>query len=245
MFKHEYTKNEGFSLLELTIALGIMAVGFLAMSQMQYLSLIQHNNANEGTQATNIVQFVADSDLVEIKRRFLLNSQPYIQGLKGDIITSDPDFCDGTDPSSCPNSPKPCEDPCDSCPCDPFSVLTSNTTIDDNDTTETACAAVILIDLNYDLINFDTNTSNCTGGDYYIVRQVTTNVTQSANPVDPDFLEFSVTYAVKTPIKFTETGLDLKTKNVLAIQNIQLSGHYDDWSQYVPSWNNVLVPHIN
>ncbi|NIP31754.1 MAG: prepilin-type N-terminal cleavage/methylation domain-containing protein [Candidatus Dadabacteria bacterium] len=238
-------QEKGFSLLELIIALGIMAVGFLAMAQMQFLSLRQHNVAQSGTLATNIIQFASDNDLVEIKRRFLLNSQNYIKGLKGLTVSSSPDFCDGTPPSNCPNSPDTCADPCTSCPCNPFTIITSKASLDDDNSTETACAAVKLIDLNSDKLDFKTTASNCTNGEYYIIRQVTTNVIQSTNPVDPDLLQFTITYAVKSPRKFDETGFNLKTKNVLALQNIEISGHFDDWSQYVPTWSNVLVPHIN
>jgi len=111
--------KKGFTLLELLIALGIMTVGFLAIAQMQFLSLKQTRKAEIGTTATNIIQFISDTDMAEVRRLYLLNSAAFNNSVAGRI----PDFsyCDGAAPPNCPNTP--CEDPCSGCPAQPCDVM--------------------------------------------------------------------------------------------------------------------------
>ncbi|HSG31802.1 MAG TPA: prepilin-type N-terminal cleavage/methylation domain-containing protein [Thermodesulfobacteriota bacterium] len=60
--------TSGFTLLEILVAVFIMSVGFLALSQMEFLSVRQKQMAEAGSNATNIIQAAADKDLAEIKR---------------------------------------------------------------------------------------------------------------------------------------------------------------------------------
>ncbi len=52
--------KRGFTLLELLISVGIMSLGFLAIAQMQFLSLRQKQKAEQGTVATNAIQFIKE-----------------------------------------------------------------------------------------------------------------------------------------------------------------------------------------
>ncbi|MEZ4547618.1 MAG: prepilin-type N-terminal cleavage/methylation domain-containing protein [Thermodesulfobacteriota bacterium] len=77
-------RNErGFTFTEIIIAISIMALGFLAMAQMQYLSLRQKQRAEQGTVATNVIQFIADRDMEEVKRAHLLNSIAFVEAQAG------------------------------------------------------------------------------------------------------------------------------------------------------------------
>ncbi|MCL4246501.1 MAG: prepilin-type N-terminal cleavage/methylation domain-containing protein, partial [Candidatus Dadabacteria bacterium] len=75
--------QRGFTFTEIIIAISIMALGFLAMAQMQYLSLRQKQRAEQGTVATNIIQFIADRDIERVKRSHLLNSIAFVEAQAG------------------------------------------------------------------------------------------------------------------------------------------------------------------
>jgi len=89
-----FHKNQkGFTFIEVIIALSIMAIGFLATSQMQFLSLRQKQLAEDGTIATNIIQFIADQDMSTARQIHLLNSIAFIEALAGrlsPLSTSEP-----------------------------------------------------------------------------------------------------------------------------------------------------------
>ena len=63
----------GFTLIEILVAVFLIAIGFFAMSQMQFLSLRQSQMAENGTIATNIIQAVSENDLAEIRNIHKLN----------------------------------------------------------------------------------------------------------------------------------------------------------------------------
>lgn len=240
--------KSGFTLIELLIAVLIMALGFVAMSQMQFLSFRQKNLANDGIHATNIIQFVADSDIAEIKKRHLLNSFIYLKGLS-DSVNPQPEnhpFCDGTAPGSCPNPP--CTDPCIDCPCDPFTVIISDATNDG--LTETTCSAIDLEDFDPDKLQFGpvaNCSANCPVGTecMYLLRRVTASFID--NPFDSDEIEVTITYGTKNQkqINDTATQNNLDLKHTLASQNFQLSGHVaTNWNQFVTNWDEVNIPHV-
>ena len=66
------SNSKGFTLLEILFAVAIMGIGFLAMSQMQYLSLNQKTIAENGTFATNLIQTITDMEMANAKRINLL-----------------------------------------------------------------------------------------------------------------------------------------------------------------------------
>jgi len=59
--KNNISQN-GFTLIEILVAVFIMSVGFLALSQMEFLSVRQKQMAEAGSNATNTIQFAGDRD---------------------------------------------------------------------------------------------------------------------------------------------------------------------------------------
>src|SRR5574341_101233 len=105
------TKNqEGFTLIELLVATLIMALGFIAFAEMQFLSLLQKQRAELGSTATNAIQFISDRDMAEVKRIYLLNSNARLDAQAGRAL--DLSYCDGSANSVC-----------GACPCDPLEAL--------------------------------------------------------------------------------------------------------------------------
>lgn len=222
-------QQSGFTLTEIIVALLIMVIGFLAMSQMQYLSLRQHTLADQGTVGTNFLQALSERDMAEIRRIHLLNARVYLDGQSGKPITTQDDYCSGS------------VDPCDSgCPCNPFVILTSNT---NSDNTETTCAEIEIDNVDPASIQYETNKSDCTDAELYIVRRVVTDVNTSVTPTD---VIVNVTYGVKNAQQFDDYtfGNQLTLPTSVVVQDYSASAHVDDWSTYVPGWTQVIVPHI-
>jgi prepilin-type N-terminal cleavage/methylation domain-containing protein len=257
------SRQDGFTLAEILIAVGIMALGFLAVAEMQYLSLRQKQKAEFGTIATNIIQFVADKDMEEVRRLHLLNTIAHSDCVAGRPNRPDFSYCDGTAPTDCSNPP--CADPCSctgmttgSCttagvPCDTMRVLT---VADPGDPPweELSCAPIETHDFDPEKLVFDTDVNNCTdpGADMYIIKNVrASQVEDDATGID--ILTVTLTYAVKTPGQFAETGLTIVDpannnlpilRNSVATQTHMISAHIDDWSQIIAGWTLVRVPHI-
>jgi len=244
--------KRGFTLLELLISVGIMSLGFLAIAQMQFLSLRQKQKAEQGTVATNAIQFISDRDMAEVRRLHLLNTIAHVDAVAGRI----PDFsyCDGTAPPNCPNTP--CVDPCTGCPgqpCDVMEALTVGQIPNGaNNFLETSCAPIETHNFDPDEITFDT--ANCTdpNADFYIIKNIIANEALDA-PSGLQVLTVTLTYAVKTRAQFDETGLTITDpadnnrpilRNSLAAQIYQFTAHIDDWSEFIPGWNQVRIPHI-
>lgn len=222
-------QQSGFTLVEIIVALLIMVIGFLAMSQMQYLSLRQHSLAESGTIGTNFLQALSERDMSEVRRIHLLNSRVYLDSQSGKPITTQDDYCSGS------------VDPCDSgCPCNPLVILTSNT---NSDNTETSCAVIDVDNVDPVGIQYETSKADCNGGELYIVRRVVTDIDTTATPND---INVNVTYAVKNANQFESYsfGSQLTLPTSVVVQNYEASAHIDDWSTYVPAWNQVIVPHI-
>jgi prepilin-type N-terminal cleavage/methylation domain-containing protein len=225
-------KNQsGFTLTEILIAIAIMALGFMAVAEMEFLSLRQKQRAEMGTIATNVIQFVSDRDMAEVKRAYLLNSNTYLDVQAG--RTPDYSYCNGSSTSIC-----------GTCPCDPLEVVTPNP---DNGATDETCAAVDVENFDPTSLIFRDTGADCeddgaaiiaaNGSPLYVVKQTSTTVTNT--------VEVSITYAVKTPTQFDDTGLSsVSIKDSLASQTYEITAHVDDYSDFIPAWNQVRVPHI-
>jgi prepilin-type N-terminal cleavage/methylation domain-containing protein len=249
-------RQDGFTLAEILIAVGIMALGFLAVAEMQYLSLRQKQKAEFGSIATNMIQFVADKDMAEVRRLHLLNSIAHSDSVAGRI----PDFsyCDGSAPSDCTNPP--CTDPCTGCPgqpCDVMEVLTvgqyPNPPEPPDFDEESSCAPIVTHDFDPEKLVFDTDVNSCTDpdADMYIIKNVRASQQQDPGTLFP-ILTVTLTYAIKTPGQFAETGLAIIDpnnnlpilRNSVATQTHTMTAHIDDWSQSPLGWTQVRVPHI-
>ncbi|MGH7890669.1 MAG: type IV pilus modification PilV family protein, partial [Thermodesulfobacteriota bacterium] len=111
--------ENGFTFTEILIALSIMTIGFLAMAQMQFLSLRQKQQAEVGTVATNMIQFIADRDMEEVRRTHLLNAIAFVEAQAGRLnLNSDSEphlqYCNGE------------KNVCNDCPCDPLAAVIPN-----------------------------------------------------------------------------------------------------------------------
>ncbi|MGI9535049.1 MAG: type IV pilus modification PilV family protein [Thermodesulfobacteriota bacterium] len=243
-----FSDNKGFTILEILIALGIMVVGFLAMSQMQYLSLRQSSLAESGTLATNIIQFASDRDMEQAKRLHLLNSRVYADSRDGKIIDKQTKYCtDGV------------IDNCTSCPCDPFSVFLKNSSFTQLSTPETRCAPIELKKFDPKKIQYFDTVANCLNPpspfddidpNFILLRKVD-NVVDTT--VIPTQIQLTVSYAIKNKKQINDTGLEdsdneFSTRNSLAVQNYEVSAHVDTgWTSFISipgSWNLIVVPHI-
>lgn len=241
--------RSGFTLLEILVALGIMAIGFLAMSQMQYLSILQTRRASEGTLGTNFIQYAVDRDLQDLRRTHLLNSQVYIDAQADKPYSANPDYCDGTAPASCPESgDHSCVDPCQSCPCDPVAELYGIDTTQDD--TQTSCAEIDNVnDFDVTGIRYETNFNNCTDSQYYLVRSVNSTLIQNADPTLDDELDIDITYGLKTQRQFSTDELkqSFTIRDTVAIQNVRVTAHIaTDWNEVINSadWNRVVIPNV-
>ena len=247
--------QRGFTLLELLIAVVVMSIGFLTMAQMQYLSLNLKGSSEEGTVASNVIQFVSDRDMAEMRRLHLYNAKLYYDAVSERIDASDTtdpafDYCDGSSTNSA----------CSACPCNPLEVL-RDLPLPGNTDTVTQCAAVNV--LNFDPKNLvyhdSTNSGDCEddanaiatadpdnpGTPLFVVRRVDTVRTQ--DPGQLPIYTLTVNYAVKTPIQFDQSvgPTSILLRDSIATQVYEVTAHQDDrWSKFVPTWTAVLVPHI-
>lgn len=234
-----FKNQSGFTLIELLVAVTIMAVGFLAVSQMQFLSFRQKTLANEGVLATNVIQFAADRDLAEMKRRHLHNSYGYLDGLNsGSPIDSNTfEFCGSGNL-------------CDPCPCDPFEVVIADATADGSN--ETACSAVNPEEFDPEALQYvtvDNCAAGCTADEcLYLVRTAETNFIDNA--FNSDNIVVTITYGVKNlrQINDTDNNSNVSLRHTLATQDFQISGHVaTNWDQYVSpqaNWDEVNIPHV-
>lgn len=243
------TNQKGFTLIEIIVALGIMALGFLAMSQMQYLSVLQTQRASDGTFATNLIQYAVDNDMQNLKKMNQLNSRVYLDAQAQLPFSTNPEYCDGSAPSSCPEAGDlSCIDLCQSCPCDPIDeVFDIDTTIDD---TETSCAIIDNIEeFDHTKLRYEENFNNCVNGLFYLVRNINSDFIQNLNPTIDDELAIVITYGLKTPKQFSTNQLreSFTIKDTVALQTVRLTGQIaTDWDEVIvsPNWGRVVVPNI-
>ncbi len=228
--------RDGFTLVEILVATLIMALGFLSLAEMETLSLRQKQRAESGTIATNVIQFISERDMAEVRRLYLLNSTAYVDVQAGRItIPPNPAYCNGSTTSAC-----------SVCPCDPLQALTPNPT---DGTTESTCAIIDIQNFDPQKLNFrgsktqcQTDAKNNTNADLFIVKSATTAVNSA---VTPNIVTVSITYAVKTPTQFNKTGLgSVSLADSLASQAYQVTAHIDNYSNFIAGWNTVRIPHI-
>lgn len=235
--------NKGFTFLEILVALGIMAFGFLAMSQMQFLSLRQKQLAEDGTIATNMIQFIADRDMAELKRVHLLNATAFTEAQAGRLAlgsTSEPHLqhCVGE------------KNVCTTCPCNPLEVVTIDPSPqvdgDDNPIPETTCAVINMHDFDPNTVEFKKESPGCDAGSqeaFYVVKQVMSEVDNSMIPPE---ITLTVTYAIKDKVQFGDTDFEsINIKDSIASQDFVITAHQEDWSEIMGAgWNQVVVPHV-
>jgi prepilin-type N-terminal cleavage/methylation domain-containing protein len=200
--------NKGFTLIEVLVALFIMSIGFLALSQMQYLSLKQSQLAYSGTTASNLIQSLSDIDLSRIR---IINRNNIV--LVNDIISGNgnnthQDYCNN---NLCNNE----------CPCDPFHAFTA---FADEDSPLSICTA---IKNEYHKLNFDetiisTNPAvscNNTANEYFLTRTI--NVDTRV----PGERTYNIAYTIKN--RYQQVNYPDELGNSLATQYIKISAHVD------------------
>ena len=233
------SENKGFTLLEILMALGIMAFGFIAMSQMQYLSLRQSNLAESGTVATNIIQFAGDRDMARAKRLHLLNSRVYLDSQAGKTIGIQNDYCSGGTDAVCAE-----------CPCNPLEVFTTQSLTDGS--VENRCSVIDINNFDPESIDYQAvdDLSQCTDSEFYLLRRVTAEVDATVAPTE---LNLNISYAVKNQTQLDDSGFELSEPDYtinqsLVVQKYRVSAHVDTgWNNFVTSagnWNLVVIPHI-
>lgn len=234
--------NKGFTFLEIMVALGIMAIGFLAMAQMQFLSLRQKQLAEDGTIATNMIQFIADRDMAELRRVHLLNSIAFIEAQAGRL---DPSSSSEPHLQHCTGE----RNVCFTCPCNPLGVVTIDPNplvVDGNPVPETTCAVVNMHDFDPSSVIFEKETPGCDVGSqpaFYVVKQVLSEVD---NTTTPPLMTMTITYAIKDPVQYQDSDFEsVSINDSLASQDFVITAHQEDWSEILgPGWNQVVVPHI-
>ena len=228
--------QEGFTLIELLIATLIMALGFMAFAEMQFLSLLLKQRAELGSTATNAIQFISDRDMAEVKRIYLLNSNTRLDAQAGRAL--DLSYCDGSSATSV----------CGVCPCDPLEAITPNP---DNGVTETTCAAIDRQHFDPTNITFRNTKALCQAdaagppaisSPLYIVKKAETEVDDI---VIPNIVEVKLTYAIKTSPQFDDTDItSVLIRDSIASQSFGVTAHVDNYSDLIPGWTTVRIPHV-
>src|SRR3989304_3636408 len=230
--------QEGFTLIELLIATLIMALGFMAFAEMQFLSLLLKQRAELGSTATNAIQFISDRDMAEVKRIYLLNSNTCLDAQAGRAL--DLSYCDGSSATSV----------CGVCPCDPLEAITPNP---DNGVTETTCAAIDRQHFDPTNITFRNTKALCQAdaagppaisSPLYIVKKAETEVDDI---VIPNIVEVKLTYAIKTSPQFDDTDItSVLIRDSIASQSFGVTAHVDNYSDLIPEpgWDEVRIPHV-
>lgn len=221
----ETGNQNGFTLTEILVALAIMGIGFLAVAEMEFLSMRQRQRADAGTIATNVIQFVSERDLAEVRRRHLLNLASCANAGLG--VPFDLSYCNGSATSIC-----------NACPCNPLEVLTPNPV--NGVVNEPTCAAVNALNLDHTDLNFRTTGAECDGDAdavraadgslMYVVKQATTTQAQVNGQ---QTLTVSIAYAVKTQVQVNRElsrggdGFSVEIRDSLASQASQITAFLD------------------
>ena len=230
------SKQLGFTILEVLIAILIMSTGFIALSQMQFLSILQKQRAEAGTIATNIVQFANDSELAKAKKMHQLN----ILVLLDTIAQRTPDY------TYCGDSTK---FGCTQCPCDPLTAFTPNPVVGN----EKTCSIIDINDFDPENLIYTNQTTCQTTLDSFgteamiLVKDVDTN---SVVVDGITILTLSIMYGVKSKEQFRDSGLSVLLKDTLVAQSFEVTAHLDNYnengtiSSNPTGWINVRVPHL-
>ena len=126
---------------------------------MQWLkcnfSLIrQKQQAEQGTSATNIIQFIADRDMEEVKRAHLLNSIAFMEAQAGRL---DPGSDSEPHLQYCKTSNS--KRMCDTCPCDPLAEVTP----DPSQALQITCAVINVHDFDPKKVSFKSTQGSARG----------------------------------------------------------------------------------
>jgi len=230
------SKQSGFTILEVLIAILIMSTGFIALSQMQFLSILQKQRAEAGTIATNIVQFANDSELAKAKKMHQLN----ILVLLDTIAQRTPDY------TYCGDSTK---FGCTECPCDPLTAFTPNPVVGN----EKTCSIIDINDFDPENLIYTNQTTCQTTLDSFgteamiLVKDVDTN---SVVVDGITIMTLSIMYGVKSKEQFRDSGLSVLLKDTLVAQSFEVTAHLDNYnengtiSSNPTGWINVRVPHL-
>ena len=244
--------NRGFTLLEIIVALGIMTVGFLAMSQMQYISQLQKTRAETGTFATNIIETVSDFEMANARAISLLNARVYLDSQANKTILNQVLYCDGSSDAVC-----------EQCPCNPLSTFTSPGFNLFANGAETLCAPIDVSNFNINKLEYFDSVAGCSqvtvdiDPKFFILRRVVINFDAASTP---NQINLDVSYSLKSlkQLKDPDNGFELggggesetlKIGKAIGVQNYQISAHVEqDWTNFVTlaggNWNQVVVPHI-
>lgn len=232
--------QKGFTLVEILVAVFIMSVGFLALSQMEFLSVRQKQMAEAGSKATNVIQFAADRDLAEIKRVALLNIRTFIVESSGN--TADYTYCDGSSDSSV----------CSNCPCNPLARVATDPTV--VETKATQCAAIDLDSSDVESVNYTTDETTCLsnynslGADGLLILRSASVASVASSTTLTSIFTVNLTYSVKSLEQFIDSNFSLATRDNLAVQGIVITAQTEDYSDTVPvsagAWGSVVVPHV-
>ena len=228
--------RSGFTIIEILITILIMSTGFIALSQMQFLSILQKQRAEAGTIATNIVQFANDSDLAKAKKMHQLN----ILVLLDTIAQRTPDY------TYCGDSTK---FGCTECPCDPLTAFTPNPVVGN----EKTCSIIDINDFDPENLIYTNQTTCQTTLDSFgteamiLVKDVDTN---SVVVDGITIMTLSIMYGVKSKEQFRDSGLSVLLKDTLVAQSFEVTAHLDNYnengtiSSNPTGWINVRVPHL-
>ena len=228
--------RSGFTIIEILITILIMSTGFIALSQMQFLSILQKQRAEAGTIATNIVQFANDSDLAKAKKMHQLN----ILVLLDTIAQRTPDY------TYCGDSTK---FGCTQCPCDPLTAFTPNPVVGN----EKTCSIIDINDFDPENLIYTNQTTCQTTLDSFgteamiLVKDVDTN---SVVVDGITIMTLSIMYGVKSKEQFRDSGLSVLLKDTLVAQSFEVTAHLDNYnengtiSSNPTGWINVRVPHL-
>jgi len=229
-------KESGFTLVEILVAVFIMSVGFLALSQMGFLSLKLKQMAADGTDATNIVQYVVDRDISEVKKVYLLNAQVFLDVLMG--RTPDFTYCNGSSDNSI----------CATCPCDPLESVTANpdpTVVG----SEFTCTTVNLDNFDPLSLDFTTDETTCSSTLESLGSEGMIIVKSAHTTQDDDIITLSLTYAAKSLEQFLDSAFSVTIRDSLVTQNFEITAQIEDYTDTVPitsgpNWDKVRVPHV-
>lgn len=232
--------QKGFTLVEILVSVFIMSVGFLALSQMEFLSVRQKQMAEEGSKATNLIQFAADRDLGELKRVSLLNAQTFMN--ERNKSDADYTFCDGSSDSSV----------CNNCPCNPLARIAPDTS---NGTKDTQCAAIGLNDSNIINLSYTTDQDDCLTAynglgkeGMFILRKASISSELSSGTALSTIITVNLTYAAKSLKQFNDSKFSLATRDNLTVQGTTILAQIEDYSDTVPlssgAWGSVVVPFV-
>jgi prepilin-type N-terminal cleavage/methylation domain-containing protein len=214
------SNNSGFTILEVLIAILIMSIGFIALSQMQFLSLLQKQRAEAGTIATNIVQFASDTDLAKAKQMHQMN----ILVLLDTIASRTPDY------TYCGDSSKM---GCTECPCDPLTAFTPNP---DDGTTENTCAVIDINDFEPETLSYtDTSTCQTTLDSFGREAMVLVKNAEIDQVVVDGITIMTITlmYGVKSEEQFLDTTISTSLRDTLASQSFLVTAHIDMSSPHI------------